>query len=237
MKKVISFSLWGNAFRYIGGALQNIELANIYFPDWICRFYIGKSTPENIINKIISFKNTEVIRMKDNGDWTGMFWRFEAIADPEVSIMLSRDVDSRLSRREYESVKEFEQSNKKFHIIRDHQYHNIPILGGLWGAKRGIIDNIDGLISEYVKGNFWQVDQNFLSQIIYPIVKNNSLIHDEFFDKKPFPLSCGLRNPYFFIGQAYNGDGRILDNNEKSFIEYVYDEDKLTINNYYEDLF
>lgn len=236
MKKIISFALWGNNFRYVGGALQNIELAKIYFPDWICRFYIGKSTEEKFIQKISSFDNVEIIRMDEDGDWTGMFWRFKAICDPEVSIMLSRDTDSRLGKREYEAVLEFEKSDKLFHIIRDHQNHGIPILGGMWGAKKGIIDNIDKLINKFTKGDFWQVDQNFLTQYIYPIVKDDSLVHDEFFEKKPLPKSAGERNKYFFIGQAYDGDGRILDNKSESYCKYIEDVDSFKITNY-EDIF
>lgn len=232
MKKVISFALWGNNFRYVGGALQNIELAKVYFPGWICRFYIGKSTDEKFIEKIISFDNTEIIRMDDNGDWTGMFWRFKAICDPDVSIMLSRDTDSRLGRREYEAVLEFEKSDKLFHIIRDHENHGIPILGGMWGAKKGIIDNIDKLINKFNKGDFWQVDQNFLTKYIYPIVKDDAIVHDEFFEKKQFPESAGERNKYFFIGQAYDGDGTILDNKSESYSKYVQDIDSLKITNY-----
>jgi hypothetical protein len=57
------------------------------------------------------------------------------------------------------------------------------------------------LIDEYLKGNFWQVDQNFLKQKIYPIVKNNSIVHDEFFEKKPFTKK---REHGRFIGEKIN---------------------------------
>jgi hypothetical protein len=40
-----------------------------------------------------------------------------------------------VSAREAASVAAFEQSDKAFHIIRDHPKHRIPILGGLWTAK------------------------------------------------------------------------------------------------------
>jgi len=235
-KKIISFCLWGNNFRYIGGAFQNIELAKIYFPDWICRFYVGKSTNNFFLDKILSFDNTEIIEMNEEGDWTGMFWRFKAICDNDVKIMISRDTDSRLSKRESEAIKEWENSNKLFHIIRDHQNHGIPILGGLWGAKKGIIDNIDKLINKFKKGDFWQVDQNFLTQYIYPIVKDDSLVHDEFFEKKNFPESSGKRNELFFVGQAYDGDGKILDNKNFSYCDFLKKEENIILNNY-EDLF
>lgn len=63
MKKVICFSLWGNNYRYLGGSLQNVELAKYYYPDWICRFYIGKSTNEKFKSILKTFDNVEIIEI------------------------------------------------------------------------------------------------------------------------------------------------------------------------------
>ena len=103
MKKVICFSLWGDSPKYTVGALKNIQLAKEIFPEWICRFYIGKSVPISIIENIVKFDNTEIIIMNEPGDWTGMFWRFYAASDQNVYAMISRDTDSRLTYREKKS--------------------------------------------------------------------------------------------------------------------------------------
>ena len=71
--KVIAFSLWGDNTRYTLGALQNASLAKMVYPDWVCRFYIGKSTPRIIVDMLEEFDNVQVIRMPEEGDWTGMF--------------------------------------------------------------------------------------------------------------------------------------------------------------------
>jgi len=203
MKKIISFSLWGENTKYTIGALRNAELANDIYPDWVCRFYIGKSVPNDIIDELNKMKNTEVIFMDEQGDWTGMFWRFYACEDSDV--MISRDTDSRLSMREKYAVDEWLNSDKDFHIMRDHPYHRTEILGGMWGCRNGILKNIKSLINEYVKGNFWQVDQNFLKEKIYPIIKNNSLIHDSFLSfekqKKQFPTE---RINKEFVGDVFD---------------------------------
>ena len=128
MKKIISFSLWGNNPKYTIGAIKNAELSKIIYPDWICRFYCGKSVPLDIIEKLKSYDNVEVIEMDEYGDWNGMFWRFYACEDADV--MISRDTDSRLSFREKSAVDEWMNSDKDFHIMRDHPYHNALILGG-----------------------------------------------------------------------------------------------------------
>ena len=49
--------------------------------------------------------------------------------------MISRDADSRLSLREKEAVEKWINSDKDFHIMRDHPHHYYPILGGTWGFK------------------------------------------------------------------------------------------------------
>ena len=54
----------------------------------------------------------------------GMIWRFLPVLDPSVSVMVSRDLDSRISAREQAVVTEWlDQSNLPFHIIRDHPGH------------------------------------------------------------------------------------------------------------------
>jgi hypothetical protein len=203
MKKVISFSLWGDNPKYTVGALRNSELSLEIYPDWVCRFYCGKSVPKNIITQLKTYKNVEVVEMNEDGDWTGMFWRFYACEDSDV--MISRDTDSRLSFREKSAVDEWLESNKDFHIMRDHPYHTTEILGGMWGCRNGVLSNIKNIINEYNKGNFWQVDQNFLKEKIYPIIKNNSFVHDSFFkveqDRKNFPSERFNKE---FVGDVFD---------------------------------
>jgi hypothetical protein len=212
MKKIISFSLWGDNPKYTIGAIRNAELTPIIFPNWVSRFYCGKSVPEDIIEKLKSLPQIEVIIMDEDGDWTGMFWRFYACEDSDI--MLSRDTDSRLSNREKLAIDEWLESDKDFHIMRDHPYHNTEILGGMWGVRNGLLKNIKELIQEYIKGDFWQVDQNFLREKIYPLVVNNSFIHDSYqsynHNSKQFPSER--------INKEFVGD--VFDENENRHPEY-----------------
>lgn len=201
MKKVISFSLWGENPKYTIGAIKNAELALSIYPDWICRYYIGKSTPKEIINKLTEFYNTEIYILNEKGNWSGMFWRFYAATDPSVDVMISRDTDSRLSLREKNAVDEWLASPSVFHIMRDHPYHKTEILGGMFGIKKNAIENLHTLLNEYTKGDFWQVDQNFLREKIYPLIYKNSTVHDPFFEKKSFPSS---RVNSEFVGEVYD---------------------------------
>ena len=207
MKKVISFSLWGDNPIYCVGAIKNADLALTHYPEWTCRYHIGKSTPEDFITELENRKNVEIVLRPEDGNWEGMFWRFLDASDPEVDVMISRDADSRLNHREAMAAKEWLASDKDFHIMRDHPQHATEILGGMWGVRGNILANMEGMIGDYVKGDFWQVDQNFLREMIYPIIKDNAMVHDEYFEKKPFPSA---RAPKRFVGQAFREDDKPL---------------------------
>ena len=86
------------------------------------------------------------------------------------------------------AVDEWLATDKPFHIMRDHQFHAIPILGGMWGARGGILPNIYKQTKEYTDER-WQIDQDFLANVVYPTVVNRACVHDEFFEKKAFPNS------------------------------------------------
>ncbi len=219
MKNIIVYSLWGNKPIYWIGAQKNIELAKKFYPGWICRFYIDENCDESLIKKLEG-DNVEIILMK-NSDYNyknlserfnhqGLFWRFLSLADSSVDYVLSRDCDSRISKREAEAVSEWLSSGKKFHIMRDHPYHSVPILAGMWGCKREILHNIEDLLkfwSTYQrKGVFHAEDQDFLGQIVYSIVKDDVLEHSEFNIKftseiKSFP---DKRKNYEFIGDVFD---------------------------------
>jgi len=208
-KKIISFSLWGDNPKYTVGAIKNALLAQIIYPEWICRFYIGNDVPQHIRNKLDDL-NVEIMEMGDTG-WNGMFWRF--LAADSYDIVICRDTDSRLNLRERVAVDEWLKSGKDFHIMRDHPYHAIEILGGMWGARNGILKGIEGMITNYDKGDYdnkHQVDQNFLREIVYPIVNNSSFVHDEFFDKSPFPDNAPARTKLNFVGNAFTENDKMI---------------------------
>ena len=200
MKKIISFSLWGTNPKYTIGAIRNAELATEIYPDWVCRFYTGEDVTDEIKAVLLDL-NSEVIEM-GGADWNGMFWRFLA-ADSD-NIVISRDIDSRLGLREKAAVDEWLASDKDFHIMRDHPYHGYHIMGGMWGCRNGILKGIRQMISDYDTGIFnnkYQVDQNFLREIIYPFIKDKAIVHDEFFERIDFPKP---RNGTEFVGDVFD---------------------------------
>jgi len=185
MKKVISFSLWGNNPTYTIGAIKNAELASHFYPNFECWFYIHTdSVPNNIIEQLQSKSNVKIIfKSGDLNVLKPMTWRFESIDDPDVEINMSRDTDTRILLREKLAVDEWLASGKTFHIMRDHPHHmnnQYPIMAGMFGTRK--IKKINSwicmlnnqtLIDKYD-------DQRFLNNVIYPSINMDCLIHSSF---------------------------------------------------------
>lgn len=203
-KRIISFSLWGDNKKYTIGAIRNAELAQQWYPGWICRFYVSYDVPNDIVQVLTNMPDTEVLVMPSTG-WNGMFWRFLAADSDDV--VISRDTDSRLGQREKVAVDAWLASDRDFHIMRDHPYHATEILGGMWGVRNGLLKGITQLIEEHDYRNFddkYQVDQNFLREVVYPMVRGRAMVHDEFFEKQPFPQHAIARHDHYFVGQVYD---------------------------------
>ena len=49
--------------------------------------------------------------------------------------MISRDLDSLFSSREVSAVTEWLESSFDLHVMRDHPWHGVPMMGGTWGTK------------------------------------------------------------------------------------------------------
>ena len=207
MKNVIAYSLWGDHPMYWKGAIRNIEQASKFFPGWICRFYIDSTCEESSISSIID-AGAEVVIVDSKDSFHGMFWRFWAAEDPEVNIFLSRDCDSRFSAREIHAINEWLRSDKDFHIMRDHPYHTVPILGGMWGCRNGLMSKIglNKMIEQWTQFQQKGVDQDFLGSKVYPLVYQTSMEHSEFNLRfggsiRPFPT---IRRDYEFVGDVFD---------------------------------
>lgn len=199
--KVISFSLWGNNPKYTIGAICNAELALEIYPDWKCKFFIGKDVDKSIIDQLYSYPNTVFDLKPAIGDWRSMFWRFETSYDNNIDVSIFRDTDSRLTLREKYAVDEWLASDKTFHIMRDHPYHRFPILGGMWGFKNNPKYLMQKLLKSFNKENKYGTDYQFFIEQLYPLIGNDKIVHDPFFDKIDFPQP---RQDTEFVGDVFD---------------------------------
>jgi hypothetical protein len=209
-KNIVAFSLWGDHPMYWEGALKNIELVKKFYPGFKTRFYIDESCKKELIDSL-SDDIVEKVLVNSKDSFHGMFWRFWASEDPEVDIFLSRDCDSRISERESSAVYEWINSGKDFHIMRDHPYHTVPILGGMWGCRNGIMGEI-GLtkkIEEWDRYERKGIDQDFLAELVYPLIINRCLEHSEFnlfFGGQIFNFPTERQN-FEFVGDVFDENG------------------------------
>ena len=200
--KIISFCLWGENPKYTIGSLKNIELAKKYYPDWICRFHCDESVPKDIIEKIANEKNCEVFLFKNSSNWKFTLSRLLPLDDKNIEIVIFRDTDSRISFREQQAVEEWTKSDKCCHIMRDHPYHgNFPILAGMFGLKNKYEFKIVEKINYFECQEQYHYDQIFINKFIYPVIKDDCVIHDEFFEKKSFPTK---RIECEFVGNVFD---------------------------------
>ena len=217
--KIISYSLWGNKALYVINAIKNADIAANLFPEWKCRYYVSPNVKSIFIHELKKRNNTEIIFQDRDEDWNGMFWRFCAAEDAKTKndAMISRDVDSLLNIRDKACVDQWLASDKDFHIVRDMCAHNAKSMGGVWGVRNNLLGNIKQLINNYSRkndNNRKNIDQEFLWNIIYPIVKNKAFVHDsyKFFNDGGISPPISRLGPYSPNENFNNEDWPTLDN-------------------------
>jgi hypothetical protein len=212
MSKVISISVWGNKPAYSIGAIKNIQIAQELFPDWICRIFVDGTVPTHYVEKMLEYSNVELAQIDDSNLY-GMFWRFYSMFQSEDDIVISRDSDSRLSEREKRCVDEWLESDKKYSIIRDHHRHyDWPMLGGMWGMKGRLDDEILSSMEKYAQHHAYAGDQVFLKDVIWPEAEKDSIIHG-FLE---VDWMRETRNDEHFIGQGYDENDNPLYSGDSS---------------------
>jgi hypothetical protein len=195
MKKVVAVSLWGNDLRYVKGAIKNSHLAAEHYSDWEFRVYAESHLHEYL-------KGIPAIVLPPIAGWAnGRFWRFAPAFEPDVEVMISRDCDSRIGRREAVCVNEWLSSGKKFHVIRDHERHyDFPMLAGMWGVRGGLPLTVRDTIPEWAKdASAYLVDQIWLGNKIWldSNARENVFVHGA--KERTLDSIVGLD----FIGQGY----------------------------------
>ena len=134
--------------HYFNGIEKNLhDIKNKFGEEWSMRLYIqmsiiSASQRKFLCNLACNYPDVlEICDVENNprfGNVSHMFpmnWRFLTAVDPQVDIAFSRDLDSQFIHRELEAVRQFLNSTKDFHFMRDHPHHKEDILGGMWGVK------------------------------------------------------------------------------------------------------
>lgn len=222
MNQVISYSLYGKDLRFMVGAIKNAQLAQMFFPDYTVRYYVGASVPTWVRSTLDLFMDVEQVEVDMPENHLAKLWRFQAILDPEVDVVLSRDVDARLGLREAYAHKEFLESDFDFHIMRDHPSgHNYLISAGMFAVKTAkVVKHFEKMNTTPFLDLYTQ-DQVFLAEKIYPHIAKSCLIHDSYYDYEPTPPSIKKAIDYPKVNELCH-IGAALDENDV----YVYRADQ-----------
>ena len=223
MKKVISFSIYGNKPMYTIGILKNLELSSVIYPGWDVYIYYNNTVPQEFIEKYKNFDNVTLFDMTGFSG-PGVLWRF--LPKDNVERFISRDGDSRLSMREKYAVDEWIESRKSLHIIRDHPNHGVPIYAVLFGLvvtpELNMKKDILNWNSMYYFDLYYKyADTPFLNEYVYnkyikygDIICHNSCDWSEFPYSKPFPTK--MEN-YHFVGEIFDE----YDNRKEQYMNWI----------------
>ena len=182
-ERIIAFSLWGANPRYLRGALHNQLRAPLFYPDFRSRFYVDSSVPADLLEALAAQGAEIVMEEGEPSQRRRLTRRFLVADDPNVAIYLVRDADSLVNAREAAAVREWLDSGKPIHAMRDWWTHTDPILAGMWGGLGGVLPPLEPLIETYKSGVLetpnW--DQWFLRDRVWPSVHEHALVHDRLF--------------------------------------------------------
>jgi tetratricopeptide (TPR) repeat protein len=194
-ENVISYSLWGNEPRYLAPLLENVRILPHLFPAWSIRVYYDTTVDHHYIVDLgkRGVQLRQMILPQGQPGYRRLLWRFEAIRDPSVQRFLIRDADALLNIKERVAIDAWLQSDRYFHAMRDWHSHTDLILAGMWGGVGKILPSPTEL---FRASTSWRVesdhlDQDILSDTVWPAIRHSILIHDSVFTgtlgSVPFP--------------------------------------------------
>jgi Flp pilus assembly protein TadD len=194
-ENVIAYSLWGNEPRYLVPLLESVRILPHLFPAWTIRVYHDASVDHAYITDL-GRRGVQLRRMilpPGQPMHRRLLWRFEAIHDPSVKRFLIRDADSLLCIKERVAVDAWLRSDRWFHAMRDWYTHTDLILAGMWGGVGNVLPSPMELFRARTNWRMENdhVDQDMLSDTVWPAIRGSILIHDSVFTgtlgAEPFP--------------------------------------------------
>jgi hypothetical protein len=161
--KVFSFCLYGTDRNYYTGLLENIEIIKQYYPDFTIVVHKGFCDPTWVIPEGVDVNTT------NREGAINALLRYLSLCTAEVGFV--RDTDSRITARDRWCIDEFLKSDKLYHSIRDHYWHQSKLMAGTFGWKKALPIMMP---THEVPYGF---DEHFLTQCVYDTIKPDLLVH------------------------------------------------------------
>ena len=165
-KGVISYSLYGNWYKYLQQLLQNVKEISRQLPSWQARVYLSKEVPREVRNELLYLK-AEVIVMPTLPGRGGSMWRF--LPGNENLNFVSLDADDTFECAQV--IKDWMASRQPFLLLHDGGYI-APVWAGMFGARAGTVSDIKSRMEKY-REYWYGHDEEFLKQEIWPTMKDN----------------------------------------------------------------
>jgi tetratricopeptide (TPR) repeat protein len=210
-ENVIAFSLWGNAPFYIYGAMINLVLSRTVYPGWTCRYYVAADVPRLAV-AFLRDNGADVRAIEEEYPGVGLFQRFLVMNDRTVGRFLVRDCDARLSQAEAELVQQWIDSDRPFHVMRDHVMHNELMIGCLWAGRTDCGIDIVDLMRRYFTGGpnaKYGQDQRMLGRMLWPLIRSRCLVHDKYYSL-PGVTAAALPDPQSHFGAGHQNTAAVL---------------------------
>ena len=109
------------------------------------------------------------------------------MTDSYVEEWHSRDLDATILHREVDAVRDWSKTDLVFHIMRDNPYHNVDILGGMFGVRQNTparkearVKEFNDMIREHEEHWSKGMDQVALGRVVAPHAAKDSLVHDSY---------------------------------------------------------
>ena len=201
---LIASCLYGDNQKYIVGALENFKLSQQLYPNSSFLLYISNDLSPHWCSLLASSPGIELVQLPIHSGPQLMIERFRAGEINEYKYVLFRDMDSRLSMRERLAVDQWMDSNKPFHVMRDHPHHGFPVLGGMWGIMPDSSFMLNQMIDDFLVNTStieYGTDMVFLEELWSKHISTDCKEHDEIFLRHPYPSP---RVGYEFVGQSYD---------------------------------
>ena len=161
--KVFSFCLYGTEPNYYTGLLENIAIIKQYYPDFDIVVYKGECDPSWVLPEGVT------IDITNRPGPINALLRYIPLNTADVGFV--RDADSRINERDRWCIDQFLKSDKSYHTIRDHYWHQSKLMAGTFGWKRPMTL----MIPTHEAG--YGFDEHFLAQCVYETVKSDMLVH------------------------------------------------------------
>jgi hypothetical protein len=165
------------------------------YPGWEFRVHTDSPLEDSgysaVVNKLHREGLLKLVVVPENGQeiqsrWKTMMmlWRLMPLWE-NTEYVFCRDLDSILTPRQLQCVRDFINSGHTAHGISDNNGHDIPLMGGMCGFKTSAFRSIfpmslNDLVSGLYKPDAWRshgTDQRFLMNSIWPKVKKSSIVH------------------------------------------------------------